>query len=147
MLSSDADHPSGQASLPSRELSAASHSRQQEVVASSPTPQARTSSRPPARSSPALPPPPRLSKVEARTLVEKCKRWLLAGSLVAFAILSGLVVGNGLGAPSPQGTPASNRPIISHSDDDDGGFFQQQGGYGFGQGNVGQLPVSGSHSS
>ncbi len=146
MLSSDADHPCGQASFPSRERSAASHSGQQDVVASSPTSQARTSSRPPARSSPALPLPPRLSKVEARALVEKCKRWLIAGSLVAFAILSGLVVGNGLGAPTPQGTPASNRPIISHSDDD-GGFFQQQGGYGFGQGNVGQPPVSSSHTS
>ena len=146
MLSSHADHPSGQASLPSRELSAASHARQQEAVASSSTPQARTSSRTPVRSSSAMPPPPRLSKVEARTLVEKCKRWLIAGSIVAFAILSGLVVGNGLGATSPQGTPASNRPIVSPSDED-GGFFQQQGGYGFGQGNLGQPPVSGSHAS
>jgi len=37
---------------------------------------------------------PRLSKAEALTFVGKCKQWLIAGSIVAFGILSGVVAGH-----------------------------------------------------
>lgn len=88
---------------------------------------------------------PRMSKAEALTLVEKCKRWIIAGSLVAFGILAVMAAGHVTGATSNQATPASNVPSTSSSDD--GGFFQQQGGNGFGNNNPSQPPMSGSRTS
>jgi len=91
----------------------------------------------------------RLSKAEALAFVDQCKKWLVAGCIVSFGVLTGLVAGHvigstasnansttGPGQSSSQAAPASN-----------GGFFQQQGGSNFGNGNVSQQPVSGSHIS
>ena len=98
----------------------------------------------------AKPTTPRLSKAEALTFVDQCKKWLVAGCIVSFGVLTGLVAGHmigytasnansttGPGQSSNQAAPASN-----------GGFFQQQqGGTNFGNGNFSQQPVSGSHTS
>jgi hypothetical protein len=108
----------------------------------------------PSRQSSAKSASPRLSKAEALALVGTCKKWLVAGSVVAFGILSGLVAGHVVGSTSTTSTqsttPASNAPATSpNSPSSNGGFFQQQqqGGFGFGNGNLGQPPVSGSHTS
>lgn len=87
----------------------------------------------------------RMSKAEALTLVEQCKRWIVAGSLVAFGILGFLAAEHAVGAVSNQAGPASNGP--STSSPDDGSFFRQQGGNGFGNNNPSQPPVSGSRTS
>ncbi len=89
---------------------------------------------------------PRLSKAEALTFVGKCKQWLIAGSIVAFGILSGVVAGHAVGSTSNQATPASNGgPTTAPSNN--GSFLQQQGGSNFGNKHFGQPPVSGSHTS
>jgi hypothetical protein len=87
-----------------------------------------------------------MSKAEALEFIDECKRWLIAGSIIVFGILSGLVAAHVTGTTSNQATPGSNAPTTSPSSG--GGFFQQQqGGYNFGNGNSGQPPVSGSHVS
>ena len=117
-------------------------SRQQGVISPSISPRASASPRP---AMPARPAEPRMSKAEALEFIDECKRWLIAGSIVVFGILSGLVAAHVTGATSNQATPASNAPSTSPSSG--GGFFQQQqGGYYFGNGS-GQPPVSGSHVS
>ncbi|GCE18745.1 hypothetical protein [Dictyobacter kobayashii] len=103
----------------------------------------------------------KMPKAEALALVRKWKRGLVAGSLVAFGLLSGLVAANAVSANANQQTPASN-PDTNNSNNttttpsDNGGFFnnnnnnnnQGQGGYGFGNDNSGQQPaISGSHAS
>ncbi len=98
---------------------------------------------------------PRKSKAETLTFVHECKKWLVAGSIVTFGLLGGLVAGHAVGTTSNQATPASNTPATSPSTNGgDGGFFNQQpgqqqggGGYGFGNNNPSQPPVSGSHTS
>jgi hypothetical protein len=126
-------------------------SQRREVVSRPATPGAGSSHITSARSSQAKSAQPRLSKAEALAFVGSCKKWLVAGSIVTFGILSGLVAGHIVGAASNQATPAnqvapaSNTPAASPSSD--GSFFQQQGGYGFGNGNSWQPPVSGSHVS
>lgn len=94
---------------------------------------------------------PRMSKAEALAFVEHCKKWLVAGSIVAFGVLSGLVAGHVLGSSGQaanqsnnQAAPSFNSPSTSPSGN--GGFFQQ-GGNNFGNGNSGQQPFSGSHTS
>ena len=127
-------------------------SRQQEIMSPSISSRAGALPRPampamPARPARARPVEPRMSKAEALEFIDECKRWLIAGSIVVFGILSGLVAAQVTGTTSNQATPASNVPSTSPSSD--GGFFQQQqqgGGY-FGNGNSGQPPVSGSHVS
>jgi hypothetical protein len=129
-------------------------SRQQEIMSPSISARAAASAsaRPampalPARPARARPVEPRMSKAEALEFVDECKRWLIAGSIVVFGILSGLVAAHVTGTTSNQATPASNAPSTSPSSG--GGFFQQQqqGGDYFGNGNSGQPPVSGSHVS
>jgi len=99
---------------------------------------------------------PRRSKAETLTFVHECKKWLVAGSIVTFGLLGGLVAGHAVGTTSNQATPANNTPATSPSTNGgDGGFFDQQpgqqqqggGGYGFGNNNPSQPPVSGSHTS
>ena len=98
---------------------------------------------------------PRKSKAETLTFVHECKKWLVAGSIVTFGLLGGLVAGHAVGTTSNQATPANNTPATSPSTNGgDGGFFnqqpgQQQGGgeYGIGNNNPSQPPVSGSHTS
>src|SRR6266516_5141612 len=111
-----------------------------------------------ARPMQARPVTPRKSKAETLAFVHECKKWLVAGSIVTFGLLGGLVAGHAVGTTSNQATPASNTPATSPSTG--GGFFQQGpqgqqqqgqqqqgGGYGFGNGNSGQPPASGSHTS
>jgi hypothetical protein len=100
---------------------------------------------------------PRKSRNETLAFVHECKKWLVAGSIVTFGLLGGLVAGHAVGTTSNQATPANNSPSTSPSTSGgNGGFFKQQpgqqqqqggGGYGFGNNNPSQPPVSGSHSS
>src|SRR5436190_15832077 len=100
---------------------------------------------------------PRKSKAETLAFVHECKKWLVAGSIVTFGLLGGLVAGHAVGTTSNQATPANNTPATSPSTNGgDGGFFNQQpgqqqggggGGYGFGNKNPSQPPISGSHTS
>ena len=113
-------------------------------------------------------PPSRMSKAEALTIVRRCKKWLVAGSLVAFGVLSALVRSHVVGTTSDQATSALNNqvtPVINNqttsassapatSSTSNGGFFQQPqqqsqqgGGYGFGDSSSWQPPVSKSHVS
>jgi hypothetical protein len=102
----------------------------------------------------------RMSKAEALTIVRRCKRWLIAGSLVAFGVLSALVASHVVGSTSDQAPSASNSQVTPPangqitSSTSDGGFFEQPqpqlqlgGGYGFGDSNSWQPPVSRSHVS
>ena len=113
-----------------------------------------------ARSKQARPVTPRKFKAETLAFVHECKKWLVAGSIVTFGLLGGLVAGHVVGTTANQATPANNTPATSPSTNGgggDGGFFNQQpgqqqqqggGGYGFGNNNnPSQPPVSGSHSS
>lgn len=110
----------------------------------------------------AKPVTPRKSKAETLAFVHECKKWLVAGSIVTFGLLGGLVAGHAVGTTSNQATPANNTPSTSPStnggNDNGGGFFNQQpgqqqqqqqgGGYGFGNNNNPlQPPVSGSQTS
>jgi hypothetical protein len=102
----------------------------------------------------------RKSKAETLAFVHECKKWLVAGSIVTFGLLGGLIAGHAVGTTSSQANPANNTPATSPSTNGgggNGGFFNQQpgqqqqpqqggGGYGFGNNNT-QPPVSGSHSS
>src|SRR5207344_1158623 len=90
---------------------------------------------------------PRKSKVETLAFVHECKKWLVAGSIVTFGLVGGLVAGHAVGTTSNQATPANNTPATSPSTNGGnaggGGFFnqkpgqqqQQQGGGGYGFGN------------
>ena len=111
-----------------------------------------------ARPKQAKPVTPRKSKVETLAFVHECKKWLVAGSIVTFGLLGGLIAGHAVGTTSNQATPANNTPATSPSTNGgNGGFFNQQpgqqqqqqggGGYGFGNNNPSQPPVSGSHTS
>ncbi len=151
MFYPDANDPYRQPSLPSQPDTARTDpmiSQQKEVAPSSTTQRAVSAYDMPVRSAQARLATPRKSKAESLAFVRKCKKWLLAGSVVAFGILSGLTAGHVIGTASNQATPASNTPATSPSSG--GGFFQQQqqgGGYGFGNSNPWQPPVSGSHTS
>jgi len=101
---------------------------------------------------------PRKSKAETLSFVHECKKWLVAGSIVTFGLMGGLVAGHAVGTTSNQATPANNTPATSPSTNGgNGGFFNQQpgqqqqqqggGGYGFGNNNPSQPPVSGSQTS
>jgi len=125
-----------------------------EIVSSSTIPRAAMPSTMQARSAQARPVTPRKSKAETLTFVHECKKWLIAGSIVTFGLLGGLVAGHAIGTTSNQATPASNTPATSPSTG--GGFFNQQpgqqqqqggGGNGFGNNSPTQPPVSGSHTS
>jgi hypothetical protein len=110
-----------------------------------------------ARPKQARPVTPRKSKAETLSFVHECKKWLIAGSIVTFGLVGGLVAGHAVGTTSNQATPANNTPATSPSTNGgNGGFFNQQpgqqqqqggGGYGFGNTNPSQPPVSGSHTS
>ena len=95
------------------------------------------------------------TKAESLALVNTCKNWIVAASLVSFGVLSALIAGNMAGANAQNATPQpndNNPQVTSPSQDDNGngggGFFQQQpnqGGSNFGGNNGGfQGPVSGS---
>jgi hypothetical protein len=151
MFDPDAENPYRQPPLPYQPYKG-NPAQQQQFVPPSPLRRDGSSHVTPTRPSQAKSAPPRLSKAEALAFVGKCKIWLVAGSFVAFGILSGLVAGHVVGATSNQATPAnqadpaSNAPAAPPSSG--GGFFQQQqGGSGFGNTNPSQPPVSGSHTS
>lgn len=151
MFYPDENNPYGQPSVPYTGYTNPLLPQRQEVVSRPTTPRAGSSHITSACSSQATSAQPRLSKAEALAFVRACKKWLIAGSIVTFGLLSGLVAGHVVGTtftqatPANQTAPASNTPTTSPSSD--GSFFQQQGGYGFGNGNSWQPPVSGSHVS
>ena len=89
----------------------------------------------------------RMSKAEALEFVDACKKWLIAGSIIGFGLLSGLVAVRATGVTSSQSTPSSTSPATSPSSG--GNYFQQQpgGGSNFGNNNPFQPPVSGSRVS
>src|SRR5713101_3375246 len=92
-----------------------------EIVSSTPTPSVAIPSTMQARSTQARPVAPRKSKAETLTFVHEFKKWLVAGSIVTFGLLGGLVAGHAVGTTSNQATPASNSPATSPSTN--GGFF------------------------
>ena len=158
MFYPDANDPYGQSSLPYQPRGAHTSGiyQRNETVSLSPTSQAAMHAR--SVQANTRPVTPRKSKAETLTLVHEFKKWLVAGSVITFGLLGGLVAGHAVGTTSNQATPASNAPSTSPSSG--GGFFQQGpqgqqqqgqqqqgGGYGFGNGNFGQPPVSGSHTS
>ena len=155
MFYPDANDPYRQPSLPYQPYVTHPNptmSHRNEVVSPSPLPRAASSQNTHARSAHARPVRPCKSKAEVLAFVHECKKWLVAGSVIAFGILGGLIAGHAVGTTSNQATPASNTPATSPSTG--GGFFQKPGqqqqgggGYGFGNGNSGQPPVSGSHTS
>ena len=153
MFYPDANDPYRQPSLPYQPYGAHAdpgiHQRN-EAVSPSPTPRAAINARSAQASTRQV--TPRKSKAEALALVHECKKWLVAGSVITFGLLGGLVAGHAVGTTSNQATPALNAPATSPSTG--GGFFNQQpgqqqggGGYGFGNNNPSQPPVSGSHTS
>jgi len=155
MSSLNANDPYGQTVLP---YQPSILSQQKKGASLRTTPRADSSQDRSVRPSQASASPLRMSKAEALIVVNRCKRWLIAGALVAFGMLSALVAGHVVGATSNQTKPASNNqtkpasntPTTSSSSD--GNFFQQQqgegyGGYGFGNSNSWQPPVSRSRVS
>lgn len=98
----------------------------------------------------------RMSKADALSFVAACKKWLVVGSVVGFGVLAGLAANNVVGVTSHSTTPAAptnsngntNPSAGTSSDDGGGGFFQQQqGGFGFGNSQSQQGPVSSSRTS
>lgn len=144
MLNSDTDDPYGQPKLPYQPYRQDYDpwlSQSQKLVSSPTTPMR------PGRPVQAQAHQQRMSKAEALEFVDRCKRWLIAGSIVAFGILGGLVAGQLAGTSSSQAAPG---PSTSPTTPSSGGYFQQQqggGGYGFGNGNNWQPPVSSSRTS
>jgi hypothetical protein len=156
MFYPDANDPYGQQSLSYQSYEAYSDPRipkRNETVSPSPLTQENMARTLQVRPYQARPNTPRKSKAETLAFVHECKKWLVAGSVIAFGLLGGLVAGHAVGTTSNQATPASNTPATSPSTG--GGFFDQQpgqqqgggGGSGFGNNNSSQPPVSGSHTS
>jgi hypothetical protein len=161
MFYPDANDPYNQQAIPYQSYGGQTNPtmpRRNETVVPSPPQQAATSYPMQVRSTQVRPVAPRKSKAETLTFVHEFKKWLVAGSIVTFGLLGGLVAGHAVGTESKQVTPASNTPATSPSTNDPGGgFFNQQpgqqqgqqggGGYGFGNNNPSQPPVSGSQTS
>src|SRR5205809_553167 len=160
MFYPDANDPYRQPSIPYQpygEQNAQIMPQQKSMAASTSTNRAVPTYPAQARRKQAKPITPRKSKAETLSFVHECKKWLVAGSIVTFGLLGGLVAGHAVGTTSSQATPANNTPATSPSTNGgDGGFFNQQpgqqqqqggGGYGFGNKNPSQPPISGSHTS
>ena len=158
MFYTDANDPYRQPAIPYQPYGGQTNPtmpKRNEVVSPSSTPRAAMPYTMQARYAQARPVKPRKSKAETLTFVHECKKWLLAGSIVTFGLLGGLVAGHAVGTTSNQATPANNTPATSPSTNGgNGGFFNQQpgqqqggGGNGFGNNNPSQPPVSGSHTS
>jgi hypothetical protein len=91
---------------------------------------------------------PRLSKPEALRRVGALKRAIIAGSVVAFAVLAGLAASHQTGVTSTQAAPNNDSSPFAPPARNNGGFFgQQPGGSGFGSNAPFQPPVSGSSVS
>jgi hypothetical protein len=165
MFYPDADDPYKQQEIPYQPYGGGQTNpmipKRNEIVLASSAQQAATSYPMQARSMQAKPMSPRKSKAETLTFVQECKQWLVAGSIVTFGLMGGLVAGHAVGTTSNQAIPANNSPATSPSTNGgnggNGGFFNQQpgqqqqqqggGGYGFGNNNPSQPPVSGSQTS
>ena len=159
MFYPDANDPYRQQAIPYQPYggqNAQTMPQQNNVAASTSTSRAVPPYPAQARPKQARPVTPRKSKAETLAFVHECKKWLVAGSIIAFGLLGGLVAGHAVGTTSNQATPANNTPSTSPSTNGgNGGFFNQQpgqqqqggGGYGFGNNNPSQPPVSGSHTS
>lgn len=119
--------------------------------------------RPPVKKEQAEQVSPRMSKAEALTVVQRSKKWLIAGSFVAFGIFSGLAASHAVGtasasnqaSPTPSKSGSNQASPSDNQNNPGGGYFQdpqqqqqqQGGGYGFGNGSSNLPPVSGSHVS
>jgi hypothetical protein len=157
MFDPKANDPYGQPPFPYQPYGAHARGIDRRNEPVSPPPTSRASLRVRSTQVNARPVTPCKSKAEALALAHEFKKWLVAGSVITFGLLGGLVAGHAVGTTATQPTPASNAPSTSPSSG--GGFFQQGpqgqqqqgqqqgGGYGFGNGNFGQPPVSGSHTS
>jgi hypothetical protein len=92
--------------------------------------------------------PDRLSKPAALRRLRALKRGILAGTVVAFGALIGLVASHATGVTARPSTSSSTPSTSQNPDDNGGSFFNQPpGGFGFGSGNSIQSPVSGSTTS
>src|SRR6266702_7426281 len=150
MFDPKANDPYGQPSLPYQPYGAHAPGiyQRNETVSPSPTSRAAMHARSTQVNTRQV--TPRKSKAEALALVHECKKWLVAGSVITFGLLGGLVAGHAVGTTSNQATPANNTPATSPSTNGgDGGFFNQQpgqqqggggGGNGFGNNNPSQPP-------
>ena len=91
-------------------------------------------------------PEERMPKTQALELVNVYKKRLIVASLVAFALVSGLVAFHQVGTVANQNqvNPSQSAPVTQPTNG--GGFFDQQGGNNFGPGGFGQQqqPSSGS---
>jgi hypothetical protein len=92
----------------------------------------------------------KLSKAQALVIVKAFKKWLVVGSVLAFGVISGLVITHTTGVTSQATTNSSSSQQAAPSTSGQGGFLpqqQQQGGYGFGNSGTSQNPVSSTRVS
>lgn len=90
---------------------------------------------------------PRMPKGEARALVRKLKRGIVVTILVCFGAFSGLVMSRTNADANQQTTPGDINQLSPNQTQDTTNSQWQRGGYGFGNDNQGQGPVSRSHAS
>lgn len=104
--------------------------------------------------------PPRMPRARALEVTRRFKTALIAGSVMAFGVLTALVAGHTTGVTAQaassgsSATPATAAPTSTPSDDDSGGFFNSapsnsgdNGGFGVSSSAPSQAPVSGSNVS
>ena len=90
------------------------------------------------------PRPARMPKAQALTLTKRLKTALIAGSVMAFGVLTALAAGHLTGVTaSAAGTNSTTAPSNSSHADDNGGFFNQRSSDDDGNaGNAGSFGVS-----
>ena len=104
--------------------------------------------------------PARMPRARALEVTRRFKTALIAGSVMAFGVLTALVAGHTTGVTAQaassgsSATPATAAPTSTPSDDDSGGFFNSapsnsgdNGGFGVSSSAPSQAPVSGSNVS
>lgn len=104
--------------------------------------------------------PSRMPRARALEVTRRFKTALIAGSVMAFGVLTALVAGHTTGVTAQaassgsSATPATAAPTSTPSDDDSGGFFNSSpsnsganGGFGVSSSAPAQAPVTGSNVS
>jgi hypothetical protein len=106
--------------------------------------------------------PARMPKARSLEVIHRFKTALIAGSVMAFGVLTALVAGHttgvtaraaSSGSSGSSATPATAAPTRTPSDDDSGGFFNSapsnssNGGFGVSSSAPSQAPVTGSNVS
>jgi hypothetical protein len=103
--------------------------------------------------------PARMPRARALEVTRRFKTALIAGSVMAFGVLTALVAGHTTGVTArgasngSSGAPATSTPTSTLSNDDSGGFFNSapstsgNGGFGVSPSAPSQPPVSGSSVS